>query len=72
MKTLFIRLILLVICSIIIGYFLSRIAGSIPVVYWSVSKNECVKVVVFDLNKKDWVEKDCSTIPKKYEKVWVK
>jgi len=39
MKTLFIRLILLVVCSIIIGYFLSKIAGSIPVVYWSVSMN---------------------------------
>ena len=71
MKILTIRLILLVICSIMVGYFLSKLAGSIPIVYWSVSKNECVKVVVFDRNKKEWVEKDCSTIPKKYERMWV-
>ena len=71
MKKLMARIILLAICSIIIGYFLSQLCGSVPVVYWSVSKNECIKIIVFDRNKKEWVEKDCSTIPKQYEKIWV-
>ena len=71
MKTLIARVILLAICSIIIGYFLSKLIGSIPMVYWSISKDECIKIVVFDRNKKEWVEKDCTNIPKKYEKIWV-
>lgn len=71
MKSLIIKVILLVVCSIIIGYFLSKIVGSIPMVYWSVSKDKCVKIVVFDINKKEWIEKNCSDMPKKYEKVWV-
>jgi len=71
MKSLIIRLILLVVCSIIIGYFLSKLVGSIPVVYWSTSKNECIKILVFDANKKEWIEKDCNNIPKRYERIWV-
>ena len=71
MKTFMARVILLIVCSIIIGYFLSKLVGSIPIVYWSTSKDECVKIIVFDKNKKEWVEKDCTDIPKKYERIWV-
>lgn len=71
MKTFMARVILLIVCSIIIGYFLSKLVGSIPIVYWSTSKDECIKIIVFDANKKEWAEKDCSNIPKKYERIWV-
>ena len=39
---------------------------STPVVYWSTSSNECVKVMV------DGVETNCDEMPEKYERVWVK
>jgi len=71
MKLFIFRIILFILCSIVIGYFLSKIIGYSPIVYWSVSKDECIKVVVFDRNKKDWIEKDCTDIPKKYERIWV-
>lgn len=38
---------------------------SLPIVYWSVSKDECVEVIG-DENY------DCSNLPKKYERIWVK
>ena len=50
MKIFIIRIISFVLCTIVIGYFLSKLAGSVPIVYWSVSKDECVKVVVSDWN----------------------
>ena len=71
MKILVARIILLIICSIIVGYFLSNLVGSIPIIYWSVSKDECVKIVVYDTNRKDWVETSCNNMPNKYEKIYV-
>jgi len=38
----------------------------IPQVHWSTSKNECVKVIY------DGIEWDCSELPEKYERIWVK
>lgn len=38
----------------------------VPVVYWSTSKNECVRIEI-----KGEVF-DCSDMPEKYERVWVK
>ena len=39
---------------------------SLPVVYWSYSTDECVKVIY------DGYETDCSELPEKYERIWVK
>jgi hypothetical protein len=39
---------------------------STPVVYWSTSQNKCVKVI------HNGIEMDCSGLPEKYERVWVK
>lgn len=39
---------------------------STPVVYWSTSQDKCVKIIY------DGVESDCSELPEKYERVWVK
>lgn len=36
-----------------------------PVVYWSTSKDKCVKVMYHD------IELDCSELPKKYNRIWV-
>lgn len=72
MKLFILRVVLFILCSIVIGYFLSKIVGSVPIVYWSTSKDECVKIVVFDTDKKEWVETNCNNIPKKYEKIYVK
>lgn len=40
---------------------------SIPDVYWSTSKNECVKVV-----SDGGIESGCSDLPEKYHRIWVK
>lgn len=47
---------------IILNFFFKPL----PVVHWSYFKNECVKVVV------EGVDCDCSELPDKYEKIWVK
>ena len=39
---------------------------STPVVYWSTSSNECVKVMY------DGIETGCDKLPEKYSRVWVK
>lgn len=39
---------------------------SIPDVYWSTSSDRCVKVM------HDGIEMDCSNLPEKYNRVWVK
>ena len=39
---------------------------STPVVYWSTSSNECVKVIY------DGIETGCNELPEKYERIWVK
>lgn len=53
---------------ILIGMLIFGIESyfSFPVVYWSTSENRCVKVV------HDGIETDCSELPEKYERVWVK
>lgn len=63
MKFTYLFWILLIIGFIIWGtesYF------STPVVYWSTSQNKCVKIIY------DGIETDCSELPDKYERVWVK
>ena len=52
----------------IVGFMFWGVSGyfSIPVVYWSYSQDKCVKIV------HDNVECDCSELPDKYERVWVK
>ncbi len=38
----------------------------LPVVYWSYSDDKCVKVII------KGIECDCSELPNKYERIWVK
>lgn len=60
---------LAIVCGVflVLGYFLIK---PIPIVFWSVSKNECVKIIKIENGKE--VFYDCSIIPKKYKRIWVK
>jgi hypothetical protein len=40
--------------------------ADVPVVFWSHSKDECVKIII------KGSECDCSVVPEKYTRVWVK
>ncbi len=48
----------------ILAWFNSNL--DIPVVYWSYSKNKCVKVV------KKWIDCPCDKLNYKYERILVK
>ena len=52
----------------IIGFVIYGIESyfSTPVVYWSISSNECVKIIHDD------IEIDCNELPEKYTRIWVK
>jgi len=58
----------LLLAAIIIFFFLwaVRIYFDIPIVLWSASKNQCVKIMY------DGEEIDCSELPERYERIWVK
>lgn len=55
----------MVVLTLLVGYGLYSYFST-PVVYWSHSQNKCVRVI------QDGVEYDCSNLPDKYERVWVK
>lgn len=47
-------------------FYLIHSQLTLPIVYWSTSKNECVKVII------KGQDCDCSKLPEKYERIWVK
>jgi len=61
----------LLVYTILIIVFIAILAwfnkcADIPIVYWSNSKNECVKVII------KGIDCDCKQLPDKYERIWVK
>lgn len=62
----FIGYLLFIFSCIAICFWSEYIWGNTPIVYWSTSQNKCVKVMY------DGIEKDCSEMPEKYSRVWVK
>ena len=56
----------ILIMLMILACFLFLEAANTPVVYWSTSKNECVKI---EVRGEDC---GCSELPDKYERIWVK
>ena len=55
--------IILFICILAWG---AEIYFSIPDVYWSYSQDKCIKIVF------DGVESDCSQLPEKYRRIYIK
>jgi len=49
-----------------IAYYLSHT----PKVLWSYTQDKCIKMIVIENGKE--VIKDCSDIPERYERIWVK
>ena len=56
----------IVILILIAFAFMFYWASQLPVVYWSTSRDACVKVIVGDKIR------SCDTLPTKYERIWVK
>lgn len=65
----FIVLAILTLGAVIWGIFMIK---PLPLVYWSTSKDECVKVQIYNPQTENWDACDCEDIPEKYERIWVK
>jgi len=44
----------------------------LPMVSWSTSRNECVKVEIYNDKSETWEDCGCESIPEKYERIPVK